>query len=109
MKQPTAEEMLELIQKLPDAGEHHHYDDGKYYVTNEFFAGAFAGRAFAGNTYEEAAEKLIDYMYEHIGHDSIVGRAVTDGFPDLNRVYQYCLESHDILITQSFTQDDIEA
>jgi hypothetical protein len=30
-------------------------------------------------------------MYEHIGHDSIVGKAVTEsGFPDLDRVYEYC-------------------
>lgn len=93
MKRPTTIEILELIRKLPDPENHIFICsiDGKYCVTNEFFAGTFAGRSFEGNTYEEAAEQLIDYMYEHIGHDSIVGKAVTkSGFPDLNKVYEYC-------------------
>ena len=77
---PTAKEMLDLIKRLPDSKSHIHICciTGKHCVTNEFFAGAFAGRAFEGNTYEEAAEQLIDYMYAHIGHDSIVGRAVIE-------------------------------
>lgn len=93
MKRPTAKEILTLIKRLPDAKSHIHICciDGKHCVTNEFFAGAFAGRSFEGDTYEEAAEQLIDYMYEHIGHDSMVGKAVTEsGFPDLERVYEYC-------------------
>lgn len=93
MKRPTAKEMLTLIKRLPDAQSHIHICciDGKHCVTNEFFAGAFAGRSFEGKTYEEAAEQLIDYMYKHIGHDSIVGKAITkSGFPDLDRVYEYC-------------------
>lgn len=90
MKRPMAEEILKLIKKLPDA-EKHAYFDKKYRVTNEFFTGAFAGRSFEGDTYVEAAEKLIDYMYEHLGHNSIVGKTVTDsGFPDLNKVFKYC-------------------
>lgn len=93
MKRPTAQEMLTLIKRLPDAESHIHICciDGKHCVTNEFFAGAFAGRSFEADTYEEATEQLIDYMYEHIGHDSIVGKAVTEsGFPNLDRVYEYC-------------------
>jgi len=93
MKRPTANEILTLIKRLPDAEKHIYMCniDGKHCVTNEFFAGAFAGRGFDGETYEEAAERLIDYMYEHIGHDSIVGKIVTEsGFPDLDRVYDYC-------------------
>lgn len=93
MKRPTAKQILELINRLPDSDKHIHICpiDGKYCVTNEFFAGAFAGRSFEGDTYEEAAEQLIDYMYKHIGHESIVGKAVTEsGFPDLNKVYEYC-------------------
>ena len=93
MKRPTAKEILTLIKRLPDAENHINICciSGKHCVTNEFFAGAFAGRGFEGNTYEEAAEQLINYMYEHIGHDSRVGKAVTErGFPDLERVYEYC-------------------
>ena len=93
MKRPTAQEMLTLIKRLPDAESHIHicYIDGKHCVTSEFFAGAFAGRSFEADTYEEASEQLIDYMYEHIGHNSIVGQEVTQsGFPDLDKVYEYC-------------------
>jgi hypothetical protein len=93
MNRPTPKEMLTLIKRLPDAESHIHICniDGKHCVTNEFFSGAFAGRSFEGNNYEEATEQLIDYMYEHLGHDSIVGKAVTEsGFPDLDKVYRYC-------------------
>lgn len=98
MKRPTATEMLDLIKRLPDSESHIHICniDGKHCVTNEFFAGAFAGRAFEGDTYEEATEQLIDYMYEHIGHDSIVGKAVTEsGFPELGKLYEYCKPAPD--------------
>ena len=93
MKRPTAKEILTLIKRLPDAENHIHICciDGKHCVTNEFFFFFFEGRSFEGDTYEEAAEQLIDYMYEHIGHDSIAGKAVTEsGFPNLDRVYEYC-------------------
>lgn len=93
MSRITPKEMLFLIRRLPDSEDHIHICciDGKHCVTNEFFAGAFAGRSFEGDTYEEATEQLIDYMYEHIGHNSIVGKAVTEsGFPNLDKVYEYC-------------------
>lgn len=94
-KRPSTKEFLKLIEKLPDSESHMHIcnESGKqnYYITNEFFAGSFAGRSFVGDSYESAAEKLIDYMYEHINHNSIVGKAVTDsGFPDLEKLYNYC-------------------
>lgn len=39
----------------------------------------------------ESREEMIDYLYRHIGHDSMVGRSVTEsGFPDLKRVEAYC-------------------
>lgn len=91
----TPKEILELIRKLPEA-EHHVCIcpiNKKPMVTNEWLCGGFAGRGFDGDTFEEAAQQLIDYLYEHIGHDSIVGNEVTkSGFPDLDRVYQYCLD-----------------
>jgi len=93
MKRPTAKEVLRLINSLPESDLHISKCpiSGQPCVTNEWFAGGFAGRSFEGKTFEEAAEKLIDYMYEHVGHDSIVGKAVTEsGFPDLERVYEYC-------------------
>jgi len=93
MESPTANEMLKMIKKLPDAESYINICciNAKHCVTTEFFAGAFAGRSFEGDTYEEATEQLLDYMYEHIGHSSIVGKAVTEsGFPDLDKVYRYC-------------------
>lgn len=92
-KRPTSIEMLNLIKKLPDAENHIHICpiNGKQCVTSEFFAGTFAGRAFDAETLEKATEQLIDYMYEHIGHDSIVGKFITEsGFPDMNKLYEYC-------------------
>ena len=92
IKRPTAEEILTLIKRLPDAKNHIYISTDKVHcVTNEFFAGAFAGRSFEGSNFEDAAEQLIDYMYEHIEHDSIIGKVVTaSGFPDLNKLYNYC-------------------
>lgn len=41
--------------------------------------------------HEDAAQQLIDYMYEHIGHNSMVGKSVSEsGFPNLEKVYEYC-------------------
>jgi len=93
VKRPTAEEVLALIRGLPDAESHIHICPfaGRHCVTNEFLSGAFAGRSFSGDSYADAAEQLIEYMYRHIGHRSLVGAVVTEsGFPDLDSVYEYC-------------------
>ena len=91
MKTPTAEEIIELVEKLPNADQHIYFEDGKHYITQEFLVGTFAGRGFEGDTLEEAAQKLIDYLYEHIGHKSMVGNEVTkSGFPNLDSVERYC-------------------
>lgn len=64
-------------------------DDGQT-VTTEWLVGRFAGRGFVAPTLDEAVQKLCDYLDEHIGHDSIVGRIVTEsGWPNLVRVKQY--------------------
>ncbi len=91
MKRVTPTEIIELIKKLPDVDSHIYEWEGKQCITQEWLCGAFAGRGFEGNTLEETAEELIDYLYKHIGHASMVGRCVTEsGFPDLGKVYQYC-------------------
>jgi len=90
-KEITPQEMIELIRKLPDADEHIFKHNNKYYVTDEWLVGTFAGSAFEGDTLEKAAEELIKYLHRHIGHNSIVGNHVTrSGFPDLKKVRGYC-------------------
>lgn len=90
-KEITPQEMIELIRKLPDTDEHIFKHNNKYYVTDEWLIGSFAGSSFSGNTLEEAAEELIKYLHRHIGHNSIVGNHVTrSGFPDLKKVRRYC-------------------
>ena len=87
----TPQQIIELVEKLPDADQHIHFEDGKHYITQEWLVGTFAGRAFEGDTLEEAAQNLINYLYEHIGHDSLVGISVTkSGFPNLDSVERYC-------------------
>jgi hypothetical protein len=90
----TPEEIIRLVKSLPDAEHHIYKDSDKHYITQEWLCGAFAGRAFASDTLDEAAQKMIDYLYRHIGHNSIVGDCVTkSGFPDLQKVARYCLDN----------------
>lgn len=96
MSRITVDEILDLIRSLPDADKHIHDTDGDWHVTNEWLCGGFAGRSFPAKTVEESAEKLIDYLYRHIGHNSIVGRAVAEsGYPDLKKVKEYCTMKDD--------------
>ena len=37
-------------------------ENGKWFVSNEFICGTFAGRSFDGDTLQEAIQKLIDYF-----------------------------------------------
>ena len=91
-KKVTPTEIIDLIESLPGSEWHIHEFDGLQWVTQEWLCGPLAGVAFDGDTTEKAAEKLIDYLYEHIGHNSLVGRSVTaSGFPDLEKVKAYCL------------------
>ena len=90
-------QILYLIKILPDSEKHIFNSDGKVWITNEWICGGFAGRAFIGDTEEDAARQLIDYLNEHIGHNSIVGSCVTkSGFPNLSKVKKY-LESESSL------------
>jgi hypothetical protein len=41
-----------------------------------------------------AAKRLIAYLDRHIGHDSVVGRAVTkSGYPNVDKMREYLLTS----------------
>ena len=96
MKRVTTEEILNLIRSLPDAEWHIHEFDGLQWVTQEWLVGPLTGFAFDGDTTEQAAEKLIDYLYENIESDDLIGDIVTEsGFPDLKKVKEYCLNNLD--------------
>ena len=87
----TAKEIIELVRRLPNAESHIYEWYSKQCITQEWLCGTFAGCSFEGDTLGEAVDEMIDYLYRHIGHDSMVGRSVTaSGFPDLKRVETYC-------------------
>lgn len=98
MERVSSREIIELIESadyLSDCLYFSEIDDG-FLITNEWFAGGFAGREFFGKTKEDAAEKLISYMYSHIGRDSVVGEAVRRiGFPDMELVKKAVLINND--------------
>ena len=97
MKRPTAEEVIELVKRLPDADLHIHNERETPSITNEWLCGTFAGRGFTAKTLELATEQLIEYLYRHIGHDSMVGNIVDEsGFPDLVKVEEYCTIVDDV-------------
>lgn len=86
-------EILDLIESLPDSESHIFSDEDGITVTSEWLVGNFAGRPFIDTTKEKAAKQLIDYLDMHITHDSIVGNVVRkSGYPDLKKVKEYCLE-----------------
>ncbi len=87
----TPKEIIELVRRLSDAESHIYEWNGKKCITQEWLCGNFAGRLFEADKLEDAAQEMIEYLYKHIGHESMVGRCVTDsGFPDLKKVEQYC-------------------
>ena len=105
MKKITPQEIIKLVKELPDVDHHIFEENGEHYITQEWLCGAFAGRAFCGNTIEDAAQEMIDYLYRHIGHNSMVGKDVTEsGFPDLEKVKKYCLSESEMNV-ESHTDD----
>ena len=92
----TPQQIIELVSSLPDSELHIHAWKGKQCITSEWLVGNFAGAGLEDDNLEEAAQKLINYLYQHIGHASMVGRAVTDsGFPDMDKVREYCTEEEE--------------
>lgn len=90
-KRVTTTEIIELVKRLPGVEQHIFEWQGKQCITDEWLVGAFAGCSFEDTTLEKAAENMINYLYEHIGHNSMVGNIVTkSGFPDLKAIERYC-------------------
>jgi len=86
----TPKQLLEFMEKVPDKEEYLFLTEEGWYITNEWLCGTFAGRAFIGKTKKEAAQKLINYLNQHINHNSIAGQCVREsGWPDLSKVKNY--------------------
>lgn len=84
--------LLALIRSEPDTDSHIFRWEGKWEVTNEWLCGGLAACSFVGDTPEQAAEQLSEYLTRHIGHNSMVGDAVTrSGWPNLAAVKRYLL------------------
>ena len=102
-------EIIELVRRLSDAESHIYEWNGKQCITQEWLCGNFAGHLFEADKLEDAAQEMIEYLYKHIGHESMVGKSVTDsGFPDLKKVEQYCtrLEAESELYHFKKTKDN---
>lgn len=82
--------LIEFIRDNFKSDDYIYAQDGGWLVTDEWLVGTFAGRGFYGSTLDEAAQKLIEFLNSHVGHDSIVGNIVTkSGWPSEMAVKKY--------------------
>ena len=74
----------------------------KWYISSNWLVGLKYSEIFTGNTEEEAFSKLIDYLYNNISADTIVGsRIMASGFPDFDKIKAY------FNITNKFVNENI--
>lgn len=82
--------LIKFLEQYPQHKDCIFKSSDKWTVTDEWLVGTFAGRGWEGDTKEEAAQQMIDYLNKHIGHKSMVGSAVTNsGWPNVESVKQY--------------------
>ena len=81
----------EMIESLPDWNGCIYSDDNEWCVSTEWLVGNLSARGFVDVRLEDALAQMCSYLDRHVGHDSLVGAAVTaSGWPDLARVRAYC-------------------
>ena len=62
----------------------------RFYISSNWVVGLRYSEIFTGNTEEEAFSKLIDYLYNNISADTIVGSRIrASGFPDFEKIRAY--------------------
>lgn len=62
----------------------------RWYISSNWLVGLKYSEIFTGNTEEEAFSKLIDYLYNNISADTIVGSRIrASGFPDFEKIRAY--------------------
>ena len=77
-------------------------DNKKWYISSNWLLGLKYSEIFTGNTEEEAFSKLIDYLYNNISADTIVGSRIrASGFPDFEKIRAY------FNVTNKFVNENI--
>ena len=62
----------------------------KWYISSNWLVGISYSKVFTGKTEEEAFSELIDYLYDNISANTIVGSRIrASGFPDFDKVKVY--------------------
>lgn len=62
----------------------------KWYISSNWLVGLRYSEVFTGDSEEEAFSKLIDYLYNNISADTIVGSRIrASGFPDFEKIRSY--------------------
>lgn len=74
----------------------------KWYISSNWLIGLRYSEIFMGDSEEEAFSKLIDYLYNNISADTIVGSRIrASGFPDFEKIRAY------FNITNKFVNENI--
>ena len=74
----------------------------RFYISSNWLIGLRYSEIFTGDTEEEAFSKLIDYLYNNISADTIVGSRIrASGFPDFEKIRAY------FNVTNKFVNENI--
>ena len=74
----------------------------RFYISSYWLVGIKYSEIFTGDTEEEAFSKLIDYLYNNISADTIVGSRIrASGFPDFEKIRAY------FNVTNKFVNENI--
>ena len=74
----------------------------KWYISSNWLVGISYSKVFTGKTEEEAFSELIDYLYDNISSDTIVGSRIrASGFPDFEKIRAY------FNVTNKFVNENI--
>ena len=74
----------------------------RWYISSNWLVGLKYSEIFTGDSEEEAFSKLIDYLYNNISADTIVGSRIrASGFPDFEKIRAY------FNVTNKFVNENI--
>lgn len=74
----------------------------RWYISSNWLVGLKYSEIFTGDTEDEAFSKLIDYLYNNISADTIVGSRIrASGFPDFEKIRAY------FNVTNKFVNENI--